>query len=93
MRPTDAIVAGNITSTAWSFLEQHGARIEEVRDLYFIFLPEEADISNEHGCDTCQRPREYVISFEQDQDTQNSIAVAVELSLMAYESRVYTLLR
>jgi hypothetical protein len=89
------VVAGNISGEAWKFLEQHGARIEEAaHGLYFIELPEAANMSEEHTCDACGHPRRYGISFEGESDSESiGIAAIVEISLLAYETRIYTLFR
>ena len=95
MSASSAIVAGNISGEAWKFLEQHGTCIEEAaHGLYFITLPEAANVSDEHTCDLCGHPRQYAITFEGGSDSERiGIAAVVEVSLLSYETRIYTLFR
>lgn len=92
MPASSAIVAGNVTQTALVFLERHGARIEEVRGLTFIELPETADIATpERGC---EGPRQYGITFSGELlASDEEIYVVVEPECLCYETRVFTLLR
>jgi len=83
----DALVAGNVTSSARRFLEEHGAIIEEVDELAYIVLPESADVYHTDN----YPPRVFHILFDVEGECEkNTLGVVVEPEFFAFETRVYT---
>jgi len=83
------LIAGQVSSAAWKYLQSRGAELEERDELVHIHLPGEADLQY-WNWDEASHISAWSITFDDDQ-AEDKQHVIFEIEPRAYESRVYAL--